>query len=154
MIDTPTILETAEQQTATIHLTIPRNQIQQMMGPAMQEVMAAVAAQGIKPTGPMFSYHLKMPSDVFDFEVGVPVAKAIAPTGRVRPSTLPKSRIARTIYRGPYESLGAAWGEFGQWITNQNLTAAPRLWECYVTGPQAGPDPSTWKTELNRPLVD
>jgi len=26
------------------------------------------------------------------------------------------------------------------------------LWEVYVAGPESGPDPATWRTELNRPL--
>src|SRR5258708_4248843 len=108
MIDTPQILDSSAQQTATIHLTVPRAKMQSVMGPAMQEVMAAVSAQGAKPTGPMFSYHLKLPSDVFDFEVGVPLAKPFVASGRVMPSELPKARIARTIYRGPYEGSGAA----------------------------------------------
>jgi effector-binding domain-containing protein len=154
MIDTPSTLYASVQNTATIHLTVPRTKMQQVMGPAIQEVLAAVTAQGAKPTGPVFSYHLKPPTDIFDFEVGVPVAKAVIPSGRVKPSVLPKGRIARTIYRGPYEGLGVAWGEFDEWINGQGLKAAPQLWECYGVGPQAGGDPSTWETELNRPLVD
>ena len=154
MIDTPSILKTSVQHTATIHLTVPRIQMQQVMGPAIQEVIAAVTAQGAVPTGPVFSYHLKLPTEIFDFEVGVPVAKAVTPSGRVKPSVLPKERIARTIYRGPYEGLGVAWGEFNEWIDGQGLKAAPRLWECYAVGPQAGSDPSAWQTELNRPLVE
>lgn len=32
-------------------------------------------------------------------------------------------------------------------------TPAPILWQCYVAGPESGPDPATWRTELNRPLT-
>jgi effector-binding domain-containing protein len=154
MIDTPNILDASVQHTATIHLTVPRTKMQSVMGPAIQEVMAAVAAQGAVPIGPVFSYHLKLPTDVFDFEVGVPVANVVLASGRVKPSVLPKARVARTIYRGPYEGLGVAWGEFNEWIAGQSLHAAPSLWECYAVGPQAASDPSAWQTELNRPLVD
>jgi len=154
MIDTPIIFDASVQNTATIHLTVPRSKMQQVMGPAIQEVLAAVTAQGASPTGPVFSYHLKLPTDTFDFEVGVPVAKAVVPAGRMKPSVLPKGRIARTIYRGAYEGLGVAWGEFNEWIEGEGLKAAPKLWECYAVGPQAGSDPSAWQTELNRPLVE
>jgi len=153
MIDTPQIAQTAVQLTAVIHLTVPRAEIRNVMGPAIGEVMAAVSAQGIAPAGPVFSHHLKMDPDIFDFEVGVPVAEPVAPAGRVRPSQLPAARVARTVYHGAYEGLGAAWGEFCAWITANGHSAAPNLWEFYVAGPESDPHPDFWRTELNQPLL-
>jgi hypothetical protein len=46
MLDTPQITRTAGQLTACLHLTVPRAEIQNVMGPGIGEVMAAVAAQG------------------------------------------------------------------------------------------------------------
>lgn len=152
MLDKPTIVQTDAQQTAVIRLTIPREEIQNAMGPAMQEVMQTLAAQGIAPTGPLFSHHFRMDPAVFDFEVGAPVANPVTPTGRVQPSRLPAVKVARTVYSGPFEGLGDAWGEFGEWISAEGLHSAPNLWECYVSGPESSPDPATWRTELNRPL--
>jgi len=152
MLENPHITETTARHTAVIRLTIARAEIQKVMGPAYQEVMAAVAAQGLAPTGPWFSYHLKMDPEMFDFEVGVPIPAAITATGRVIASQLPAARVARTVYRGPYEGLGSAWGEFMRWIEEQQLQPADDLWECYVAGPESGPDAAHWRTELNRPL--
>ena len=153
MIDTPIIVDTPSQHAAVIHLTIPRARVQAEMGPAMQEVMSTVASMGITPTGPMFSHHFRMSPDTFDFEVGVPVASPVAPAGRVRPSRLPATRVARTTYHGPYEGLGAAWGEFDARVVADGHTPAASLWECYAAGPESNPDPATWRTELNRPLL-
>jgi effector-binding domain-containing protein len=153
MIDTPKILTTKDQLTAMIHVTVPRSEIQKVMGPGLQEVMAAVAAQGISATGPWFTHHLKMDPRHFDFEICVPVKSRVKPTGRVKPGTLPGKRIARTVYHGPYEGLGSAWGEFNEWLTANGHTPAPDLWESYVAGPETGSDPSAWRTELNRPLT-
>lgn len=153
MIDSPEIQQTANVQTAVIHLTIPREEIRTVMGPSIGELMGVVAAQGIKPTGPIFSHHLRMDPATFDFEVGVPVSAPVAPTGRVKPGQLPAAKVARTVYSGGYEGLGAAWGEFGAWIKANGHTPAPNLWECYVTGPESGPDSAKWRTELIRPLV-
>ena len=153
MIDKPQIVQTAAQLTAFIRLTIPRSKIQEVMGPSIGEVMAAVASQGLAPTGPVFAHHLKMSPDTFDFEVGVPVAKKISAAGRVKPGQLPATTAARTVYQGPYEGLGPAWGEFDAWVKAQGHTPAPDLWECYVTGPESSPDPSRWRTELYRPLI-
>ncbi len=153
MIDTPHITETTAQPAAVIHLTIPREQIQEVMGPGIGEVYAAIAAQGIAPAGPWYSHHLRMDPEIFDFEIGVPVLAPVTAAGRVKPGQLPAATVARTIYHGDYEGLGAGWGEFMAWIEAEGLTQAPDLWECYLTDPGSDPDPNTWRTELNRPLV-
>jgi effector-binding domain-containing protein len=153
MIDTPQITESVEQLIAFIHLTVPRTEIRTVMGPGLTEVHAAIAAQGIAAAGPWFTHHLRMDPAVFDFEICVPVAMGVNATGRVRPGRLPATRVARTVYRGGYERLGAAWGEFDAWITANQLTPAPDLWEVYLAGPESSPDPADWRTELNRPLM-
>lgn len=153
MLDAPRILHVAARSAAVIRLTIPRAEIQAVMGPGMAELLATVAAQGLAPTGPLFSHHLRMDPDLFDFEIGVPVTGTVTPAGRVQPGQLPAATVARTVYHGGYEGLGSAWGEFNLWITAEGHTPAPDLWECYTTGPESGPDPATWRTELNRPLV-
>jgi len=153
MLDTPQITQTSAQSAAVIRLTIPREEMAHVMGPAIGELMATIAAQGIAPVGPLFSHHLTMPSDIFDFEVGVPVAAPVSAAGRVQPGQLPAVKVARTIYRGGYEGLGSAWGEFMGWIADNGHTPAPNLWECYAAGPESSPDPADWRTELNRPLA-
>ncbi len=153
MIDTPQVTQSTARHTAVIRFTIPRAEIQAVMGPGHAELMAAVAAQGVALTGPWFSHHLRMDPEIFDFEIGVPVATPISGAGRVEPGELPATTVARTVYHGGYEGLGDGWGELMAWIDAEGLTPADDLWECYVTGPESGPDPATWSTELVRPLV-
>ena len=152
MLDEPTILQTDAQKAAVIRLTIPRNKIQEVMGPGYNELMSTLKDQGITPTGPWFSHHLRMDPAVFDFEIGVPVATDVKPAGRVKPGQLPATKVARTTYRGGYEGLGPAWGEFEAWLKNSGHNAASDLWEVYAVGPETGPDASNYRTELNRPL--
>jgi effector-binding domain-containing protein len=154
MLDEPQIIQTKSLPIAAIRFTIPREEIRHVMGPAMAEVRAAVRSQHIGPAGPMLSYHLKMSPEIFDFEVGVPISSALLPVGRVIGSELPASKVARTIYHGPYEELGEAWSEFMDWIIAQGLKPADALWECYTNGPESSSDSSTWCTELNKPLLD
>lgn len=153
MIETPRIVQSPAAQTAVIHLTIPRAEIQQVMGPGIQELMTTLAAQGIAPAGPWFTRHFRMEPATFDFEISVPVTRPVAPAGRVRPSVLPAARVARTVYHGPYEGLGAAWGELKAWIARSGLEEAPGLWEVYLSDPGADPDPASWRTQLNQPLA-
>jgi effector-binding domain-containing protein len=154
MIDQPQIVHSTAQAAAIIHLTIPRSEIQKAMGPARAELMAAVAAQGIKQAGPWFSHHLKMTPEAFDFEIGVPVASPVAEAGRVKAGELPARKVARTVYHGGFEGLSGGWSELMAWIAAEGHTPAPDLWEIYVTGPESGLDSASWCTELNRPLID
>jgi effector-binding domain-containing protein len=153
MLHQPQIVHVRAQRAAVIRLTVPRAEVRDAMGPAIREVLAAVTAQGIGPTGPVFSHHFRMDPETLDFDVGVPVRQSVAPTGRVLAVKLPEVRVARAIWEGPYEGLGGAWGEFGTWLAVNGHAPRPDMWECYVAGPETGRDPSRWRTELNRPLA-
>ena len=122
------------------------------MDPAIAEVVAVVAAQGATVAGPLFTRHFTVSPDVFDFEVGFPVTAPVRPEGRVAAGELPAARVARAVYRGPYEKLGDAWRELGAWISEQGYRQGPHLWERYIAGPESSPDPTQWRTELNRPV--
>jgi hypothetical protein len=75
MLATPEIVQTTPQSAAVIHLTVPRNEMMKVFGPAVGELMTALAAQGVEPNGAVFAHHIKMSPDIFDFELGV---KALA----------------------------------------------------------------------------
>ncbi len=153
MIDTPHIIQTTTQLTAVIHLTIPKDEIQNVMGPGITELMETIAAQGIQPTGPWFSHHLRVAEATWDFEISVPIGSPVVAAGQVVPSQWPAMKAARTVYHGPYEGLGDAWGEFQDWITAAAHTPRPDLYESYAAGPESSPDPANWRTELTKPLI-
>ena len=154
MLDTPHILQTSVQEAATIRLTIPRNEMMKVFGPAVGELLTVLAEQGVEPVGAVFAHHLKMTPDMFDFELGIKISSPVTATGRVKPGQLPAAKVARAIYHGPYEGLPAAWDEFNQWMKANDHTQADDLWELYSVGPQSTPDPVNWLTELNRPLTN
>jgi len=153
MIEPPKILQTTAQPVAVIHVTIPRSEIQKVMGPGLAELKATLAAQDIVPKGPWFTRHLKMDPKIFDFEIGLRIDKPVTAKGRVTAGELPAATVARTIYHGGYEGLHSAWAEFGKWIVAQGHQPGPSLWETYLTDPAANPDPSTYLTELTQPLL-
>lgn len=153
MIDTPRIIQTTTQLTAMIHLVIPRLEIQKVMEPCLQEIKTALAKQGIAATGPWFTHHLRMDPQAFDFEICLPVKTPIKPVGRVQPGSIPAAKVAQTTYHGPYEGLGNAWGELLKWVSGQGLKPALDLWEVYAAGPESGPDPKAWRTELSKPIL-
>lgn len=151
---TPTVTQSPAQRTAIIHVTCRREEIQQVMGPGIGELMRTLERQGVRTTGPWFTHHHRRPGEVFDFDIGVPVASPVNPEGRVRNGELRATRVAHTTHVGPYEGLGAAWGAFQQWLDQNGHRAADDFWEVYALGPDAASDPSQYRTELYRPLRD
>jgi effector-binding domain-containing protein len=146
MIEEPKVVHTEAQAAAVIHVTVPKNKIREVMGPGLKELRETLAAQGIEPTGPWFTHHLTLDPSQWDFEIGLPISAPVKPQGRVRAGELPALDVARTVYHGGYEGLGAAWGELMGWIEQQGHVAAPSLWEVYL-------DENPCRTELTRPLV-
>ena len=46
MIDTPSVTRSSEQITAMVHITVPRKDIQKVMGPGIEEVKAGHCRAG------------------------------------------------------------------------------------------------------------
>jgi effector-binding domain-containing protein len=152
MIEAPQILRLEARPTATLRLLVPREEIRNVMGPGIREVMGAIVAQGLTPTQPWCTHHFRRPTDTFDFEICVPVNRPVQPIGRVRPGEWPAMTVARTVYHGPYEGLAAAWPEFLSSIETLGHPQAEDLWESYLVGPETRSNPADWRTELIRPL--
>lgn len=153
MIETPQIVATAGQPVAALHICTPRSEMRNVMGPGIQEAMAAVQAQGVGPIGPWFAHHHEITAERFDFDICVPVSASIDPVGRVRPWTRPALDVVRTVYQGPYEGLGDAWQAFDDWIAAKGVQAASDVYERYLVGPESTADATRYRTELSRPLV-
>lgn len=149
MITPPELITTKEIITAVIPLVISGRDMPRYMDPAIQEVIKAITGQGIKITGPMFSYHHRRPSDTFDFEIGFPVAKVIKEDGRVINSKLPTVKVVRSVYQGPYEDMAQAWGAVQQWVRQNGHGETGRFWESYMNNPDEVQDPKEYCTELN-----
>lgn len=154
MLDPYQILTTTAQPAAIILFSsIPREEIAQHMDAGITELLGIVAGQGIGPAGPLFAHHYAMRPGFFNFELGVPVSGPVRPEGRVVAGELPAATIARTIYHGPYEGLGEAWGDFKDLVEAAGLAMGPNLWERYLSDPAVVTDPAAYQTELNQPLL-
>lgn len=149
----PEIVETPAADTAFIHVVIPRAQMGEVFGPAVQELLGVLQAQGVAPAGAVFAHHLAMSEENFDMEIGVPVSKPVTASGRVVPGSRPALKVARTTMNGNYENLPAAWGQFQEWVDAQGVSQAPDIWETYAVGPETSENPDDWRTTMERPLT-
>jgi effector-binding domain-containing protein len=149
MISEPRIVTHEAVRTAAIHLVIPGQDMPKYMDPAIQEVLRVLGEQGMRPAGPLFSYHHRRPSDTFEFELGFAVERIITPSGRVMASSLPSARVVRSVYQGPYEGLSGAWHALQKWVREHRIAETGRFWERYLNNPDEVKDPALYRTELN-----
>ncbi len=152
MLEPVEIVDTGTQQTAYIHLVIPVAEMPKAFGAACEELFGVLAAQGIEPAGPLYAHHLRQPSALFDFELGVPVTLRVNDAGRVKAGEKPAMTVVRTVYHGGYDGLPAAWAAFQRDIDAQGMKLASDLWETYLKGPASSRNPADWRTEFARPL--
>lgn len=153
MIETPQVTTMPATTTAVIRLHIPCEDCRKEFSPAVSEILAELASQGIKPAGPLFDHHFSTPGTHFDFEIGFPTATPVKPAGRVKPSERPQFKAAKTVLHGDYEQLPDAWPEFMKWVSAQGLPHAADFWQIFATGPESSDNPDDWRTELVRPLT-
>ena len=140
------------QATASIRVTVPAAEIGPTMGQIIGEVMAYLNRLGIHPAGPPFARYYETGPVHVTMEVGFPVAKAVAPSGRVTAGELPGGEVAVTWHIGPYEKLGQAYAALGSWVKEHRRESSGPAWEIYWSDPGAVPDPSEWRTEVIWPL--
>ncbi len=153
LIEAPGIVDVPAQLAAAIHIVVPREDMPKVVGPGLGEIFSTLEAQRIAPAGRWFDHHLRITPESFDFELCVPVAQAVAASGRVVCRELSAMRAAQAVYKGAYEHLGPAWGEFDGWMKANSLVAGPDLFQVFEAGPESSADPAAWRTLLRRPLA-
>jgi hypothetical protein len=81
MIDPPRLLQADAVELARIHLTVPRAEIRDVMGPGPAEAMVALRSQGIAPAGPWVTRHPRMASATWRTELNRPQVRPQGPGG-------------------------------------------------------------------------
>jgi effector-binding domain-containing protein len=152
-IEAPVLTDTPPQMAAAIHITVARSEIRSVMGPGLAEIIKAVKAQSIGPTGPWFTHQFEADPTAYDLDICVPVSAAVKSVGRVEKREIPGLKVVQTVYQGDYERLAEAWAEFHEWIHANGHAVATDFYERYVVGPESVPHPEGWRTELRRPLL-
>lgn len=156
----PHVLESVEVKAFPAHpcayipVRVRREDFRSVMGSTLQERHAELRARGLVPNGPWFTHHPRLDPGYSDFEVSVPIGSTLIPHGRVCAGEWPAMRAAVAGCRGPCEGLGAAWGEFKDWMAAQGVTQKPGgIWECHRVGPESRPDASRYETEWVIPVA-
>ncbi|MFT3867621.1 MAG: GyrI-like domain-containing protein [Nibricoccus sp.] len=152
MLTTPKVRLTSSSLAAAIPLSVPRDEIQEAMGPALQELHRTVKKEKAALTGPWFTHHTKISADRFELEVCLPLEKQVSPRGRVKTVSFPSIQVVESIYQGDYEGLGEAWEAFLDRIKKDGYKTKEDMFEFYLVGPDTEDDPNKWQTRLCKPL--
>jgi DNA gyrase inhibitor GyrI len=163
LVGTPQIDERPEQQYLGIRTQTPFKGMFTVIDKQLfKELRAWMKQEGIEPAGvPFLRYHVIDMEGEMDIEAGIPVATALAGSGRVCHGVLPGGRYATLIYIGHgYTGNGALtrWGienglAFDQWDAPKG-TAFRSRYERYLTDPKIQPLKSKWEVEVAIKLAD
>ncbi|MBN9311234.1 GyrI-like domain-containing protein [Devosia sp.] len=155
MLTGPRVVERKAQPYVAVRraVTIPFGDV---IPAAMEALFAAVNAQQLQPSGPVFFKYnfINMPDLEIDF--GVPLAASVpAPDGLVA-GIVPAGRYVEATHLGHYDKLMDATAAVIDWARSRGIrwdaietpegdSFVARL-ETYPNGPDDEPDPDRWET--------
>jgi effector-binding domain-containing protein len=128
------LVDMPEQPAAVVAGEVDHTGISAFLGTAFQQTASALGRLGMAPAGPPFARY-RVVDGGFEVEAGFPAPRPIPANGSVRPIVLPGGSLARTIHRGPYAEVGAAYQALEQWVVDNGCRATGEPWECYLDEP-------------------
>ena len=134
------------QPTAAVRLTQPMADLNlaAAFDSGIPLVATRVAEAGGQLAGAPFGRYHRFGPDIVDVEIGFPVVAPVAglqpldviAPGEVGGSSLPAGKVARTIHRGHYDGLKAAYDALHEWIHAQpGVDEGEGPWESYLDSP-------------------
>lgn len=139
---------------ASLRTVIPNYQAYHSLYP---EMGAYMAEQGCLCAEPEYCFTIYRDGEYRDHDIDVEICQAVveakSDSSRVQfkqVSAVPTA--ACVLHRGPYETIGLAYGALGQW-TDQNgwqIVGPPR--ESYIDGIWNKENPHEWLTEVQIPV--
>ncbi len=148
-----TVKEVTPERLAGVRGTYRIADLGEVMGREFGRIMAAMAAQGVSPSGGALTVYHGWTEDTVDAEIAFTIEGDFAPQEDVKPGMLPGGKAAFTVHVGPYDQIGAAYEAIQQHAEANGLTLADMMWERYLTDPTVEPDLSKHVTEVFWPLA-
>jgi effector-binding domain-containing protein len=146
------VVEREAQPIASIRVEAPADALPRTLAQLLPEVMSCLSEAGATAVGPPFARIHSEKDGRVDLEAGLPVASAIEPSGRVRPSTLPGGRAAILWHTGPYSGLAEKRARLAAAMAERELVARGGPWQIYWTDPTLDRDPKRRRTQLVWPV--
>jgi len=149
----PEIVELAPQEAIAVRGDVAIGDLPRFFERAFGEAFDAASACGVEIVGPPFGFYPEMPTETVVVEAGFPVSAPAEVHGSAHPFLLPGGRAVRVTHIGPYETMDATYRVLQTWMTEHGLVPAQGMWECYLSDPEAEPDPAGWRTQIIWPVT-
>ncbi|MEZ4615417.1 MAG: GyrI-like domain-containing protein [Caldilineaceae bacterium] len=157
MLSEPRFENRAVQPYVAIRRTVKMGGIGRVLPPLLDEVLAWLQAERIRPVGaPFFRYwQTYLDANRFVVDVGWPVAEAVTGEGDIIGGMLPAGQYAVILNTGPFDNLFNAYNALFDWAEENDISwqiSADKTWgarvEHYLTDPTDEPDPQQWQAEI------
>lgn len=136
------LVDLQEQHAAAVRGHVEADAIAAFLGEAFGEAARVVAGQGLAVSGAPYGRYRPTGDGGMDVEAGFPVRGAVTAEGRVEPTTLPGGLVARTLHKGEYAGVGAAYEAVQTWLIQNGYVGGGEPWESYLDEPSV-PQPRT-----------
>ena len=147
---------TSKELPAQLALTVRKRVSMATIGQAMREafgaIMAHVEAGGAQYAGPPFCLYPGEIGDEFDAVVCMPVAPGATAGPGVDLEEVPGGTVASTMHKGPYSTVGEAYGALQAWMAANGKQPGAPAREVYLNEPGAVPE-SELLTEIDWPVI-
>jgi len=126
------------------------------MGELIGELAGWIMNKGLQITEPPFVVYYTSPMEVapekMEYDVGIPFEGEAKGDGRINIKIMPQHQALSTIYQGPYQGVGSAYGMMMEHIMKDGyeIIGAPR--EIYLNSPQEVPE-TELLTEIQFPII-
>lgn len=149
-----TVKEVPEQPVLMVRKQATMEGIGDAMGQAFGEIMGYMGKAGVAPTGPPLCLYSEDfdPATGGEMQICMPVAPGAAGEGAVEATVLPGGRMASTMHRGPYDTLGQAYTAVIAWVEEQGHRPAGPMRDVYLTDPDHTA-PDEYLTEVLWPIA-
>lgn len=125
--------EIAEQELAVISESVPAAELDGWLRAAFAELFAAYGEQGTGP--PVAILPVADDEEIVAAEALLPVATAVAPTGRIRSRHEPAHRALVALHQGLYETLPHLYRALATAIDEQGIETTGEPRQVYLTNP-------------------
>lgn len=149
----PEIIELEPQEAIAVRGDVALADLPSFFEKAFHDAALAADASGAEIVGPPFGFYPAMPTETVAVEAGFPVSARSDSHGRAHRLVLPGGRAVQVMHVGPYDTLEQTYTELQSWMAGHGLEPSVGMWESYLSDPQAGPDPATWRTRITWPIA-
>ncbi|HWB62988.1 MAG TPA: SRPBCC family protein [Chitinophagales bacterium] len=119
----------------TVMDSCPANAIGPKLGALYGEIGAVMKANKLDFIGPVMAYYYSYSPEKVVLEAGVPVAKEVKGSGRVKCKTTPPTKALTVSFFGDYQYLNDGVGQVMDYMKKNNMEPTGPEREAYLTDP-------------------